>query len=253
MHTNSQAYYGRLGAPARTHNAEDVAPSVHCSHFFILGKPPLPPMQATMAIATCSLNKHHLSQKAQQAKTTTHRGGNCRSKHHPNKSPKSVNINAIITDPNLPQTRFETILMALGPAAEGGNETEKNTQDNDLDNPHTMEPPTEKANHVTPLSSPTGVDHQPNKEDSTTTKNDGEEESPPARVRISKAPVSAIANRMPAAPTTSRRSILQSALTGASQGSTSLMSKNEASHIKSHIKEVHERTNMLFESSATMG
>jgi hypothetical protein len=161
--------------------------------FFILGKPPLPPTQVTMAIATCSLNKHHLSQKAQQAKTTTHRGGNRRSKHHLDKSPKSVNINAIITDINLPQTQFETILTALGPAAEaeGGNETEKNTQYNDLDNPHTLEPPPEKANHFTPLASLMGVNRQPNKEDSPTTKNNGEEESPQARVRISKAPVSA--------------------------------------------------------------
>jgi hypothetical protein len=92
-----------------------------------------------------------------------------------------------------------------------------------------------------------GVDHQPNKEDSATTKNDGKEESPQARVRISEAPVSADANRMPAAPTTSRRSILQSTLTGASQGSTSSMSDDETSHSKSHIKQVHDRTNMLFQ------
>jgi hypothetical protein len=95
------------------------------ANFFILGKPPLLPTQATMAIATHSLNKHHLSQKAQQAKTTTHRGGNRRSEHHLDKSPKSVNINAIIVDINLPQTRFETILTALRPAAEGGNKMEK--------------------------------------------------------------------------------------------------------------------------------
>jgi hypothetical protein len=93
--------------------------------FFILGKLLLPPTQATMAIATCSSNKHHLSQKAQQAKTTTHRGGNYRSEHHLDKSLKSVNINAIIVDINLPQTQFETILTALRPVAEGGNETEK--------------------------------------------------------------------------------------------------------------------------------
>ncbi len=184
--------------------------------FFILGKPPLPPTQATMAIATCSSNKHHLSQKAQQAKMTTHRGGNRRSECHLDKSPKSVNINAIIADINLPQTQFETILTALGPAAEGDNKTEKNTQDNDLDNLHTLEPLPEKANHGTPLASLTNINHQPNKEDSATTKNDGEEESPQVRVRISKAPVSANANQTSAAPISSRRSILQSALTGAS-------------------------------------
>jgi hypothetical protein len=203
-------------------------------------------MQATMAIATCSSNKHHLSQKAQQAKMTTHRGGNCRSECHLDKSPKSVNINAVIADITLPQTRFETILMALGPAAVGGNETEKNTRDDDLNNLHTLEPPPEKANHVTPLASLTGIDHQPNKEDSATTKNDGDKESPQARVRISKASVLADADQTPAAPTISRRSILMSALTRASQGSTSLISNNETSHSKSHIKEVHNRTNMLF-------
>jgi hypothetical protein len=223
------------------------------ANFFILGKLPPPPTQATMAIATCSLNRHHLSQKAQQAKTTTHRGGNCRSKRHLDKSPKSVNINAIIADINLPQTRFKTILTALGPAAEGGNETEQKTQDNDLDNLHTLEPPPEKADHVTPLASLTGIDHQPNKEDSATTNNDGKEESPQARVRISKAPVPADTNQMPAAPTTSRRLILQSALTGASQRSNSSMSNDEASHSKSHIKEVHDHTNMLFQVFSNNG
>ncbi len=181
-----------------------------------------------------------------QHKTTTHRRGIRRSEHHLDKSPKSVNIKTIIADINLPQTWFKTILLALGPVAEGGNITEKNTQDNDLDNPHTLVPPPEKANHITPLTSPMGIDHQPNKEDSATTKNDGKEESPQARVRISKAPVSADANQMPAASITSRRLILQSALTGASQGSTSSISNNETSHSKSHIKEVHNCTNMLF-------
>jgi hypothetical protein len=199
-----------------------------------------------MAIATRSSNKHHLSQKAQQAKRSTHRGGNCRSKRHLNKSPKSVNINTIIADINLPQTRLEIILTALGPAAEGGKETEQNAQDNDLDDLHTLEPPPEKANHVTPLASPTSVDHQPNKEDSATTKNNGDKESPQARVFISKASVSADTDQTPVAPTTSRRSILQSTLTGVSQGFTSLMSNNVTSHSKSHIKEVHDCTNMLF-------
>jgi hypothetical protein len=101
------------------------------------------------------------------------------------------------------------------------------------------------TNQVTPLTSPRGVDQQPIKV-SGTTKNNGSEVSPQASVHISKATVTVEAEPMPAAPTTSRRSTLQSAPTGVSQGSNSSISDDDASQSKNHIKEVHDRTNMLF-------
>jgi hypothetical protein len=64
--------------------------------------------------------------------------------------------------------------------------------------------------------------------------------------RISMATVTVEAEPMPAASTTSRRSILQSAPTGVRQGSNSLIFDDDASQSKNHIKEVHDRTNMLF-------
>ncbi len=65
-------------------------------------------------------------------------------------------------------------------------------------------------------------------------------------MRISEATVTVEAEPMPAAPTMSRRLILQSALTGLSQGSNSSISDDDTSQHKKHIKEVHNRTNMLF-------
>ncbi len=83
-------------------------------------------MQAIMAIANCSSNKQQQPQKAPPAKMPTHRGGNRRSDCHLDKSPKTVNINAILANINLPQTRFETILIALSPATNRHKETEEN-------------------------------------------------------------------------------------------------------------------------------
>jgi hypothetical protein len=108
-----------------------------------------------------------------------------------------------------------------------------------------MAPPLEKTNQVTPLASSTGVNQQPI-EVSSTTKNNGSKGSPQARVHISKAVVTVEAEPMPAAPTMSRRSILQSAPTGVSQGSNSSISDDDTSQSKNHIKGVHDRTNMLF-------
>ncbi len=92
----------------------------------------------------------------------------------------------------------------------------------------------------------TGVNQQPIKV-SSTTKNDGSEGSLQARVCISKATITVEAEPMPAAPTTSRRLILQSAPTGVSQGSNSSISDDDASQSKNHIKEMHDCTNMLFQ------
>ncbi len=124
--------------------------------------------------------------------------------------------------------------------------THENTHDNDPSNPCALEQSPEKANHVTPLASLMGVDHQPNKEDSNTSKDNGTEESPQARVCISKATVSVDTHPTPAAPTNSRKLILQSASKGVSQGSNSSISDDKASQTKTHIMEVHDRTHMLF-------
>ncbi len=75
---------------------------------------------------------------------------------HLDKSPKTVNVNAILDDINLLQTRFETILTALGPATKGRKETEENPvppghyapTDNEADN--SALPP----NLISPLPSP---------------------------------------------------------------------------------------------------
>ena len=54
------------------------------------------------------------------------------------------------------------------------------------------------------------------------------------------------ADLTPAAPTTSRRLILQSTTTSVSQDSNSLISNDVASHNMTHIKEVHNHSNVLF-------
>ncbi len=79
-----------------------------------------------MVIATRSSNRLQPIQNATPAKTPTTKGGKRRSECQLNKSPKSVNVNAILANINLLQTRFKTILTVLGPAAERSNETEDN-------------------------------------------------------------------------------------------------------------------------------
>jgi hypothetical protein len=91
----------------------------------ILGMPLLTLLLLTMAIATCCSNRLPPIQKATSAKMPTPKGRKHRSAHHLNKSPKSVDINVILADINLPQTRFKTILRVLGPAAERSNEMEE--------------------------------------------------------------------------------------------------------------------------------
>jgi hypothetical protein len=124
--------------------------------FFIIRMPPFPPMQAIMAIATHSSNKQQQPQKAPPAKMPTHRGGNCKSDRHLDKSPRTVNVNPILANIKLPQTRFETILTALCPATKGCKEREENPvppghyapTDNEADN--LALPP----NLISPLPSP---------------------------------------------------------------------------------------------------
>ena len=91
----------------------------------ILGTPLLPLPLSTMVIAYNSSNRLQPIWKATPAKMPTPKGGKRRSECQLNKSPKSVDINVILADINLPQTRFKTILRVLGPAAERSNEMEE--------------------------------------------------------------------------------------------------------------------------------
>jgi hypothetical protein len=79
-----------------------------------------------------------------------------------------------------------------------------------------------------------------------TTNNTGTEVSPQACVCISKTTTTAEMETTPIALSTSQRSILQSASKSTTQESNPSISDNEASQSKGHLKEIHNRTNMLF-------
>jgi hypothetical protein len=78
-----------------------------------------------MGIATCSASRQQPVQKVTTTKTPTPKGKH-RLECQLSRSPRSVDVNTILANINLPQTRFETILMVLGPEAERNNEMEDN-------------------------------------------------------------------------------------------------------------------------------
>jgi hypothetical protein len=78
-----------------------------------------------MGIATCSASRQQPVQKVTTTKTPTPKEKH-RSECQLSKSPRLVDVNTILADINLPQTRFETILTVLGPEAERNDETEDN-------------------------------------------------------------------------------------------------------------------------------
>ncbi len=165
------------------------------------------------------------------------------------KSPCTTNVNPLIAELNQPGVQFDNVLEALCPAMIM---TNKKTHDNNLSDPCNLVPPTNKANQVTPLASPTCIDLQssneptPTTNKSITTLNIGDDNSPQARVRISETMETVDVNLSPAATTTSRRSILQSTMKSTSHSSNSFISNDDASQNKTHIKEVHDQFNMLF-------
>jgi hypothetical protein len=65
------------------------------------------------------------------------------------KSPRSVNVNSLLAEINLPVTQFDNVLEALHPS--------NSTTDNGLNKPCQVALPTDKNNQVT---SPMGVDTQ---------------------------------------------------------------------------------------------
>jgi hypothetical protein len=85
----------------------------------------LTPGNSTMGIATCSASRQQPVQKVTTTKTPTPKGKH-RSECQLSRSPRSVDVITILANINLPQTRFETILMVLGPEAERNDETEDN-------------------------------------------------------------------------------------------------------------------------------
>jgi hypothetical protein len=85
----------------------------------------LTPGNSTMGIATHSASRQQPVQKVTTTKTPTPKGKH-RSECQLRRSPRSVNVNTILANINLPQTRFETILMVLGPEVERNDKTEDN-------------------------------------------------------------------------------------------------------------------------------
>jgi hypothetical protein len=78
-----------------------------------------------MGIATRSTSRLQPVQKGMTTKTPTPKRKH-RSKCQHSRSPRSVDVNTILADINLPQTRFETFLMVLGPESERNDEMENN-------------------------------------------------------------------------------------------------------------------------------
>jgi hypothetical protein len=115
----------------------------------------LTPGNSTMGIATHSASRQEPVQKVTTTKTPTPKGKH-RSECQLSRSPKSVNVNMILADINLPQTRFETILMVLGPEAERNDKMEDNPAPPVDNNPADEE--ADKANlssnQVSPPTSP---------------------------------------------------------------------------------------------------
>jgi hypothetical protein len=66
------------------------------------------------------------------------------------KSPRSVNVNFLLAEINLPTNRFDNVLEALRPST--------GPMDEGLNDPCNLTPPTDKNLHAPQLLSPTGVD-----------------------------------------------------------------------------------------------
>jgi hypothetical protein len=109
-----------------------------------------------MGTVTCSANRRQPVQKASTAKTATPKGGKCQSEHQLSKSPTSVDVNTILANINLLQTRFENILTILGHAAERNDKTEDNPAPPEDNNPADKEADEDNpsSNQVSPPTSP---------------------------------------------------------------------------------------------------
>jgi hypothetical protein len=72
---------------------------------------------------------------------------------HPPKLPRSDNFNSLLAEINRPTSRFDNALQASRPPTGRGS----NKYDT-LDDPCNLDPPTDKNNQMTQVTSPTGVD-----------------------------------------------------------------------------------------------
>jgi hypothetical protein len=115
----------------------------------------LTPRNSTMGIATCSASRQQPVQKVTTTKTPTPKGKH-RLECQLSRSPRSVEVNTILADINLPQTRFKAILTVLGPEAERNDKTEANPAPPADNNPADEE--VDKANlssnQISPSTSP---------------------------------------------------------------------------------------------------
>jgi len=118
----------------------------------ILRHHPTSSKASTMGIATRSVYRQPPTQKGTTAKTTPPQGGKRRSEHtikspkSVDKSPTSVDVNSHLAEINLPQTRFDSMLMTLGHATEANAATEDNPEDDtpaDEDEDDGAQPPSE--------------------------------------------------------------------------------------------------------------
>jgi hypothetical protein len=113
-----------------------------------------PRLIATMGITTrASTSKDKPASRATIVTAATPK--ECRSKQLA-KSPRTVNVNPLIAEINLPGARFDNILEVLCPTT-----THNSTQKDNLNNLCDPAKPSEKTNQVTPLAFPMSVDQQP--------------------------------------------------------------------------------------------
>jgi hypothetical protein len=109
---------------------------------------PTPRLIATMGIITCTLISK--DKPTSRAIITTAATPKERRSERLAKSPRSVNVNSLLAEINLPMNHFDNVLEALHPLT--------NPMDDSPNNPCDLTLPTNKNMQVTQLASPMGVD-----------------------------------------------------------------------------------------------
>jgi hypothetical protein len=162
------------------------------------------------------------------------------------KSPRSTNVNTLLAKINRLSGRLDNILQTLGPSKNPASEVNHRA-------PNDLTIPNDKTKQATSLASPTVVNQEP-PEAPTTNKETNVEDSPQTWVCISNVTETVNADPSPAALPTTRRSVLQPTALGASQSSNTSLSDAKVSNSNNqHIKEVHDRSNMLFKVYSNNG
>jgi hypothetical protein len=235
-----------MGTPWRKHANDHTIGMLQMISFFVIARlcssinvNPTPGTSTTMGI---TMRVTTVKDKPTgKAITTTAATSKERRSKRLAKSPRTVNVNSLISEINLPTTQFDDVLEALRLMM-----MQDSPQDKGLNAPCNLAPPAEKADQIASFASPTGI-KQHLIVINGTTMNTGTEASPQARVSISKTTTTVEAEPTSTASTsTSRRLILQSESKSTTQESNPSISDDEASQSRSHLKQVHDRTNMLF-------